>query len=456
MASAWSLRRRLIALLVLATGLAWTAIAVATYVDAHEHADELFDAQLAEFAEVLRSIVRHEAHEMGSPDLGLDPEYSHIKALTYQVFSVTGQLLMRSVATPRAALANVPGYSDVEVGGERWRAFLKVDEMNGTVLIVAHREEIREALARSMALQLVVPILLGLPLLGLAMWFAVSRGVAPLERLATQVGNRESGNLAPMDAGGAPNEVRPLVEALNQLFDRLARSFENERRFTGDAAHELRTPLAALKTQAEVALTTASDDKRRHALAQVVAGVDRGTRLLDQLLALARLDAARAGASEIVDLSAAAREAVADLAPAALERDVRVEAPGPSAEPVRTRGEPTMLHALIRNLVENAIRYTPPGARVRVCVSREGDRARLAVEDAGPGVPPEYRSRMFDRFFRLPGDSSRGSGLGLSIARRVAELHGGEIAAAQSADLRGLAVIVALPALGSGRNSGES
>lgn len=439
-----SLRARLLALLVAASGAVWVAVAVATFLDARHHADLLFDAQLTEYSEVLSAIAGHEAYEIEGQVTEIDHEYA--QALTYQVFSVKGELLMRSHAAPVAALATTDGFSDVAVGEARWRAYRRVDPVNALVLIVAHRVEVREVLAARIAWRLALPVLFGLPLVALAIGVALWRGLLPLERLAAEVRGRDPGRLAPVEARDAPSEVMPLVEALNQLFGRLERSFENERRFTGDAAHELRTPLAALRTQAEVALSTENEERRRRALGQVVAGVERANRLVSQLLALARLDASRMEAGEAVDLAAVAREVVSELSADAGRHEIAVEFAGAPEEGVEVRGDPTMLHALARNLVENAVRYTPANGRVRVAVRRERVRVTLVVEDSGPGVPEEFRGRIFDRFFRMAGEGGGGSGLGLSIARRVAELHSGGIAASSSAELGGLAVTVSLPA----------
>jgi two-component system sensor histidine kinase QseC len=272
----------------------------------------------------------------------------------------------------------------------------------------------------------------------------VTRAQRPLEALAREVGGREARNLALIEAPGAPAEIAPLVAETNQLLMRLARSFDNERRFTGDAAHELRTPLAALRTQAEVALTTASDDRRRRALEQVVAGVERATRLVEQMLLLARLDAADlTPAFAPVDLAKTCREAMADAAARARDRNVEValDAQGELVVP----GDPVMLLALARNLVDNAARYAPDSGQVRVTLRREERSACLSVEDAGPGVPPEQRERIFERFYRGTEGRGEGSGLGLSIVRRVVELHGGSLGASSSPALGGLRVEVRLP-----------
>jgi two-component system sensor histidine kinase QseC len=438
-----SLRRRLLALLVGGTGIVWVAIAVATFVDARYHLGRLLDAQLAEYSEVVTAMAGHEVYELNERTTRLDHEY--LQACTYQVFSIAGELLLRSHEAPDEPMASADGFSDVRAAGGDWRAFRRTDRGNAIVVIVAHGFAERDALARGIALRLLLPLGIGLPLLALVLWLGVTRALAPLERIASEVRLREAGRLGALAAPEAPEEIEPLVSAMNELFARLERTFENERRFTGDAAHELRTPLAALKTQAEVALTTASDDRRRHALGQVVAGVEAATRVVEQMLALARIDASGPPAATAVDLERLARETVAECAAQAQARGVALACRSEGTPP-KVAGDEIMLQALLRNLVENAIRHAPDAGEVRVSVGAEAGGVALTVEDSGPGVPEELLTRIFDRFFRVAGGSGRGSGLGLSIARRVAQLHGGRIAAARSAELGGLQVRAWLPA----------
>ena len=439
-----SLRRHLLVLLMVGTSVVWLAIAVATFLDARYHTAKMFDAQLVEYSEVLAAIAGHEVYEMPPGSTTPDAHHEFGQACTYQVFSIGGEPLLRSHAAPVEPLSTTDGFADVEMKGTRWRAFRHADPENRLILVVAHQLDEREALVRDSALRLLLPILFGLPLIGLALWVAVSRAVAPLERIAEEVRGRKADRLAPLDADHAPEEVAPLVAALNQLFERLGRSFENERRFTGDAAHELRTPLAALKTHAEVALTTASDDRRRRSLEHVVEGVDRASRLVEQLLTLARLDAAHAGYDTPVDLVELAQEVLAPMRTLGRGREVDVSLEAQHL-PALVRGEGTILHALLRNLVENAVRHAPERGAVRVHIGAEMGHIRIDVEDSGPGVAPELRSRIFDRHFRAPGSSGGAGGLGLSIAQRVAQLHGGRIEAGESADLGGLRVTVWLP-----------
>jgi two-component system sensor histidine kinase QseC len=437
-----SLRRRLLGLLVGGLGAAWVAIALATYLDARVHAARMLDAQLVEYSEVLGAIAHHEALEIAGATTRHDPAY--VQSCTYQVYGLDGALLLRSHDAPNAPLSAADGFADVRAAGVDWRAFRRTDHANGMMIIVAHGVAARDALVRGLASRLVFPLLVGLPLLAGLAWLAVTRALRPLDRLAGEVRQREAGNLAPIAAQDVPAEVEPLVAATNQLFARLESSFENERRFTGDAAHELRTPLAALRTQAEVALTTENDERRRKALVQVVQGVERATSLVEQMLLLARLDAADGRpAFADTDLRLACEEAVREVRARAASRDVDVVIDA-SGE-VRVRGDPVMLSALVRNLLDNALRFAPDSGEVRLTVGRDDRHAHVCVEDSGPGVPAELRGRIFDRFYRGPESRGPGSGLGLSIVRRIVELHRGSISVASSATLGGLRVDVRLP-----------
>ena len=239
---------------------------------------------------------------------------------------------------------------------------------------------------------------------------------------------------------GAPREVIPLVRSLNALFDRVGRLIENERRFTSDAAHELRTPLAALKTQAQVAKGATDDAARQHALDRVIEGCDRATRLVDQLLTLARLepDAGRPAGS--ADLAALARQVVAEVAPFALGKDVEVAVRGSEALLIEGHGD--LLSVLLRNLVDNAIRYSPRGSTVSVDIERTHDTARVTVSDQGPGITPDDRARIGQRFYRVVGTGETGSGLGLSIARRIVEIHGAQLRFEGGENGKGLRVVI--------------
>jgi signal transduction histidine kinase len=270
----------------------------------------------------------------------------------------------------------------------------------------------------------------------------------PLDAVAAEIAARAPDRLTPLAPQQAPSEIRPLAQAINALFARVEETLENERRFTADAAHELRTPLAALAAQAEVASRARDDDERRHAMDQLAASLRRTTRLVDQMLTLARLDhEGRAGATS-VRLDLLAEEVCAAHGPLAFDKRIALEL---TATPTTVSGNGDMLRVLLRNLVDNALRYTPSGGQVTVTVA-EGS---LSVEDSGPGIPAEERSRVFERFHRLAGQETEGSGLGLSIVRRIAERHGAELRLATSST-GGLSVSLAFPATALPASDGAS
>jgi signal transduction histidine kinase len=302
------------------------------------------------------------------------------------------------------------------------------------------RDEIVEALGES----LVWPLAAAVPALALAIWLGVGAGLRPLGELRRELARRGPADLAPLDARRAPAEIEPLVAELNRLFGRIGETLERERRLTADAAHELRTPLAVLSTQAQVARRAASDAARNEALEAIVAGSERAARLIEQMLTLARLESGQGeGALQRAELRELARAVIAEAAPRALQKslDIALE-DGP---PVELACHAPLLAVLVRNLVDNAVRYTPAGGRVRVTVAGDARAARLEVTDDGPGVPAQELERLGERFHRLAAADESGSGLGLSIVLRIAELHRGRVRFAAGPRGAGLAVRVELP-----------
>ena len=303
------------------------------------------------------------------------------------------------------------------------------------------REEIVEALGES----LVWPLAAALPALALAVWLGVGAGLRPLRDLRSQLARRSAADLSPLDAANAPHEIEPLVGELNRLFARIGEAMARERRLTADAAHELRTPLAVLSTHAQVARGADEAAARNEALDALIAGAARAARLVDQMLTLARLESGEAAEpARLVSLREVARDAVADLAPEALRKSIDVALEdGPACE---VRAHPGLLGVLLRNLLDNAVRYTPAGGQVSVAVERAASGARLSVSDNGPGVPGAELGRLGERFHRLPAGGEPGSGLGLSIVLRIAELHHGKVRFANRPG-GGLVVTVELPRL---------
>lgn len=438
-----SLRRRLFALLAAAVLLAWGATALFTYLDARREIGAMLDARLAQAAELVAVQVEHAQDGDGTPR-----QLREVADTLVQVWRHDGTLLLRSSGAPQERLGpQRDGHADARIGGERYRIYSGWDEAGRFNIRIGERYAVREALAESVASHLLHPLYFAVPALGVLIWLSVGVGLAPLARFAREVERRAPDRLEPLELDGTPREVLPLQTALNALFARLRLSLERERRFTADAAHELRTPLAAIKTQAQVARAARDADQRERALGNVVAGADRAARLVEQLLVLARLDPQTApGEQRHVGLSALARECVALLAAEALRKgvDLGLEAHDEGL----VQGDATLLAVLLRNLVDNAVRYTPPGGRVDVEVARSGDEVSVRVTDTGPGIAAQVRDQVFERFYRVLGSGETGSGLGLSIVRRIADLHRASITLDDAAGGCGLAVTVRFAAAG--------
>ena len=438
-APSFSLRRRLLVTLLASIALVWLATAMFSYFDARHELDELLDAHLAQSVSLLLAQTGQELEEIDTEHM---PQlHKRARGVAIQIWD-NGVLRLRSASAPAERLSAADeGFSDAQIAGKRWRIFSGWDGQRRYLVQVGERYETREDIAANLARNLLLPLLFALPLLGLLVWLNVARALRPLAALGRQVAGRDPRNLLRLDAGEIPDEVLPLVENLNRLFERVAQLIENERRFTADASHELRTPLAALKIQAQVARGAADDAERAHALDQVIAGCDRATHLVQQLLTLARLDPDElASKLEACDLQQLARAAVAELAQFAYARKVELDLDEGAA--VETSGHAGLIAILLRNLIDNAIRYSPEGGSVRVRAAVDGAVATLTVSDQGPGIPADERGKVGQRFYRILGTQAAGSGLGLSIVKRIAELHNARLALGEGEQGKGLAVVL--------------
>jgi two-component system sensor histidine kinase QseC len=437
----FSLRRRLLALLLGGVTVGWLATLVFSYTDAHHEIDELLDAQLVQTAQTLLALASEYDDDDDVARLEGDV-HKYQKKCVFQLWDAEGRLLLRSQHAPTTLLTETDGFSESE-GKEHWRYYSQWDKQQLLRVQVGENHEVREEIAGHIASRLLLPALFSLPLLGVWVWFATRRGLASLDAVAEEVAHRAPERLEPLMPAAAPVEIHPLLDALNDLFVRVDQTLDNERRFTADAAHELRTPLAALATQAQVALRARDPAERDHAIEQIVAGVRRASHLVEQLLTLARLDPTTELPIEVVDLGALAAEACADHGAAALDKDIALELDAPVS--VQTNVNAGMLGILLRNLLDNAIRYTPSGGQVRIRVHAAEQGAVLEVSDSGPGIPPVQRDSALRRFHRLAGQEIEGSGLGLSIVARIAELHGARLELADGLGGTGLTVRLYLP-----------
>jgi two-component system OmpR family sensor kinase len=429
-----SIRSRLLAWLLGGVTAALAAGGVSTYFLAREEANALADYQLQQTALSLRdhAVAAERAARQEDPDDAME--------ILVQIWGREGARLYRS--NPRSAMPGNAriGYADVEAPDGRYRVF--AIQAGEQVIQVAQPLWVRERLAAQLALRTLWPFALLLPLLAALVWTTVGRGLAPLERVAREVRRRSHTSLEPLREGGLPDEVRPLAHALNDLLQRLGQTLEAQRTFVADAAHELRTPLAALALQSQLLERAPDAAERRAALANLREGIERASRLVQQLLALARAEEAVDAAPEAARVDDVAREAIRQLTAVAQAKGVDLGLV--RSESVRARCGAPALATLVANLIDNAVRYTPASGQVNVSAYGEGDAALILVEDSGPGIPAQDRDRVFDRFYRQPGAGGDGSGLGLAIARRIAERAGGSIAL-EDAAIGGLRVRVRLP-----------
>lgn len=446
-----SLRNRLLFTLLPLTLAMWAIVGMVMYAATQSEVDELIDAQLAQSARLLLNLMGHELKEQAStPDYSSDDdiaeqftEFSHKyeQRLAFQMWILPeDRIWLRTDSAPRYRMSERnAGFENRVIEGSPWRVYVLTDTTGNLQVQVGESAERREELRNFIASRVLIPILLSIPLLAVMIWYGVGRAMLPLRNIAADVKNRRPDNLHSIPDTQVPVETKPLVDALNALFQRLQQAFETERRFTADAAHELRTPLAALKTQAQVALRSTEDDERRRALYQVITGVDRATHLSQQLLTLARIDPTLWVGRDQVDLQGLASEVLAEVAPVALAKDADLSLEADTGATVQ--GDRAMLGIMLRNLVDNAIKYTPPGGKIEVRVERDGAGIMLRVDDSGPGIPLQERSRVFERFYRQVGTLAPGSGLGLSIVKRIADLHHAAVRL-EKAELGGLRVEV--------------
>jgi two-component system sensor histidine kinase QseC len=405
------------------------------YFDARREVDKLLDAQLSQSAHALLELSSHELYEQLAFNAGIKPPgkgfkpqvHPYEQTVVFQIWSIGGNLAVRSPSAPETPLVEEENqFLDRLIGNERWRVFAISDPERRVQVQVGEHYAQRDALSNEVAARLLTPLFVSLPLIVIMIWVWIGRAMRPLNKVADEIRQREPENLHPVTTFGVPQEAKPMVDALNALLDRVHVAYDNIRLFTANAAHELRTPLAALKVHSQLALRADDEDERREAMQRVERGVDRATSLVEQLLTLTRLEPeAAATEKEDIHLHDLAEELIAELAPVAIRKNIEVSLKDNHCCVVSANVG--MLGILIRNLVENAIRYTPPGGKVDVSLERINDNVRLRVADTGPGIPEAERHKVFARFYRSSEhegeNKDNGTGLGLAIVERICELH---------------------------------
>lgn len=438
---------RTLTLLVTSTVMLIALIAAAwSYIESNHELEELFDAELAQSTRIVQGLVRHLADTQSlaqlpqtlretltlplAEDTGPESDDGEIlpdgaghkyeKKLAFEVWTPDRQPLLDTLKADDAE-GLTPGYSWAESQGYRWRVFTLQDPATGFWIRTAQREEIRKELSQELALGNVLPLLVALPLLLLAASAAIQIGFRPLRRLEHPIRNMAPERIHPLDDRQAPKEVAGLVQAVNSLLKRLNQALARERRFSADAAHELRTPLAALRLNLEKAC---EDNPRQfHPLIQ---SVDRMTHLVEQMLLLSRVDSGAGFSKQYHDLSAILEQSIADVAPLALKKNIEPVLHDDAGQALACCND-ALINTLMRSLLANAIQYSPENTVVETRLAPSANGYHITVCDQGPGIVPEARERALSRFVRLDQRLGDGAGLGLAIARRIAELHGGQL-----------------------------
>ncbi|MGJ7511360.1 ATP-binding protein [Variovorax sp. GT1P44] len=432
-----SLRARLLWFLLAAILLAAGTQAFVAYRTVLSEADDIFDHHMQQMALSLRAGLPPSA-TVGGIGAG-DENFEFI----VQVWTLDGIRIFESAAQAALPQRAVLGFSNVQARGTTYRVFSL--QTGALVIQVAQDMAARRRMAGTLALRTVGPIALAAPLLMLVVWWVVSLSLAPVARVRSQVAARQADDLSPLSEKDLPEEVRPLVHELNLLFDRVQRAFDAQKHFVADAAHELRSPLAALKLQVQGLQRAGDESTRDVAVTRLAAGIDRATRLVEQMLALARHEssAATGARPESVSLPDVARLAISDVVATAQAR--RIDIGVVRADPVQIPGQAEALRTLLRNLLDNAVKYSPDGGRVDVAIVAGAEGTELSVDDSGPGLPASERQRVLDRFYRSGEPQVPGSGLGLAIVKSIADLHGATVSLDPSPSLGGLRVTVKFP-----------
>jgi two-component system OmpR family sensor kinase len=435
-----SIRARLVVWLLGGLAIGVAAVLVATYTLTRKQIGELFDEELKQVAHA----VQLRDQPSGSARVRIARPGFFLAVRAYDRSGrVHFQTVLPTLPVDLPQLFD-EGLARVDTAEGAWKIYTHVTEEG--VVQVGQPAATRDALARDLSLRVVVPMLVLALLLTVLVAWALRRGLAPLEEASRRVSDRDASRLDPLPVDNVPEELRPLVGQINALLGRLSASLDAERRFLADAAHELRSPVAALALQVQLAERAQSPQARGAAFDELRQGIERARRLVQQLLDYARLEPGMATEPRLrVNLATLAREVVGVFSARAEELDVDLGADAPGA--VSIDGHRSELRSALDNLVDNALRYAPAKSSVTVAVRQEGALARVIITDAGPGIPPAERARVFERFHRVAGDPTPGTGLGLAIVKTIVERHGGSIVLrdAMAGALPGLAVEIELP-----------
>lgn len=416
-----SLRKKLLAWISIPVLLAGFFIALLAFAFSWHEIEEVYDAQLVHSAKVLLQLTEHEILENGQIQLGsenLNLQHRYEKKIAFRIWHNDRLVAQSANAENFDDFQAPPGFSDQNLDGKPWRFFVFLDPSTGLRTETSERYAIRYEMIGQLMWSLFIPALLFIPMIILVIWIGVRKSLKPLIQVSNTVDERRPDDLTPIPFDGIPSETLPLIQALNRLFSRIEESFRHEREFTDNAAHELRTPLAAMKTQTQVLMKKAAQMPDCHeGLKNLNAIIDRSTHLIEQILALSRLQNEDAPLMEM-SLSECVTEIVEELAPISEMKRQNLQVK--ISDSITIHGNFESLSILVRNILDNAIKYTPEGGIIGISVSDDG---RVKISDTGPGLPDIDKKRAFERFVRMDRTGEIGSGLGLSIAKRIADMH---------------------------------
>lgn len=372
--------------------------------------------------------------------------HKYERKIAFQLWSKENGLLLRSESAPKFSLSSsIRGFSEKSIDDHLWHVFSITNNTGEYVIHVGQKEEIRAQLTDEISKQLVTQFLVGLPLLGIVIWFIVGYTLRPLNRLERALSKREASFLKPLYTKKLPKEVVPVVNEINNLFAQLEQAFEHERRFTADASHELRTPLAGLLTQAQVALRTTDEAVRKQALLRITQAVNRMTYMVQQLLTFSRIESGKEYvAKEITMVNREVIQVIAELEPVAHKKRIQIEFVEQETAPILANTQ--LITILVRNIIDNAIKYTPADGTIVIYLEGDDKQLQFRVEDSGPGIPPDQYEDSLKRFHRCveTAQTAQGSGLGFSIVERITSMYGAELALGVS-QFGGLKVAVNFP-----------
>jgi two-component system sensor histidine kinase QseC len=451
-----SMRRRTLALVLGLMLLGTLAMTLFNYFDSTHEVEEIYDAQLAHSARLLQGLMRTPVREeeraglyrafneaLAQAGQRSKPGHPYESKLAFQVWDASGRLLVHSAGAPSLeSPSQQEGFAALELGPHKWRGFLLRDTSTGLLIWTGERDDVRRELVTSIVRHTLFPTLLGSLLLAALLWWAIGWGLAPLRNMAAVIRARHADSLQPLQLEPLPSELAPMQAALNRLLGQIEQLLERERRFIADAAHELRTPLAVLRVHVQNATQARDEAERQQSLGYLLGGIDRATRVVNQLLTLARMEPLiERGEMAQVDVLALVRETLAELTPWVLKQGLELDLEAGEGD-YHLNADPGSLGIALQNLVTNAVNHSPAGGRLHVRLSADTQRLLLQVEDQGPGIPAEDLERVFERFYSR--GTVQGAGLGLAIVQSIARRHAGQIRL-RNLDSGGLQASLELP-----------